>query len=432
MPPTTPARVTIAAVTVLALAACSDDGATGATTTERSPATSTTATAPAGAESDTTSSSVVADATSTTAGSMPPPTSQPVEPLDTEALQAVLDAAHAALPSGEATVQAAVWSPSRRIDWAGGGGPDPDAADRPFRMASVGKTITAATVLQLAERGEVALDDPIGPLLLPDTAARLTGDGYDLEAITVRHLLTHTGGLYDYAFGEGSPFLQDALADRSRRWTRQEQIDLAVTAGDPLWPAGAGFAYSDTGYVLLGEIVEGISGVPYHEAVRDVLGFAALRFDHLWLEAFEPAPADLPAISRSFLMADEVSDLDFSLDGFGGGGYAATPRDIARFFGLLFAGEVIDPAALDVLRTVPDTNVGQEEFGVLLGDGAHGVYRMDVEGRTCWSHRGFLGTIALACPDDDLAVVVTTNTALTDPLPIAASVIAIATATAPG
>jgi D-alanyl-D-alanine carboxypeptidase len=295
-------------------------------------------------------------------------------------------------------------------------------------MASVGKTITAATVLELAARGEFPLDAPVGPLLLPETAELLASDGYDLDAITVDDLLAHTGGVYDYAFGAGSPFLDQALADRDRRWTRREQIELAVTAGDPLWPAGTDFAYSDTGYVLLGEIVEDVTGVPYHEAARELLGFDDLGLDHLWLEAFEPAPADLPPIARSFLVADEVSDLDFSLDAFGGGGYAGTTRDVARFFGLLFEGRVVDPDALDALRAVPATNIGREEFGVLLGDGAHGVYRMDVGGHECWSHRGFLGTIALACPDADVALVVTTNTALTDPLPIAASLLAVVTA----
>jgi D-alanyl-D-alanine carboxypeptidase len=426
MSSSTSTRVALVAVSALALVACSDDGSAGATTS--APPRSTTApdTTDSTSTADDTTATSVADATITSTTSPSPSTARPADPLDTDALQGVLEAAHAELPAGEATVQAALWSPSRDIDWASGGGPDSDAADRPFRMASVGKTVTAATVLQLSARGDLAVDAPIGTLLLPETAALLAGDGYDLDAITVRHLLTHTGGVYDYAFGDGSPFLQQALADRGRRWTRQEQVELAVTVGDPLWPAGTGFAYSDTGYVLLGEIVEGVTGAPYHEAARDLLGFSELGLDHLWLEAFEPAPADLPAISRSFLMADEVSDLDFSLDGFGGGGYAGTPRDVARFFGLLFAGDVIDPDALDVLRTVPETNAGQEEFGVLLGDGAHGVYRMEIDGRECWSHRGFLGTIALACPDDDLALVVTTNTALTDPLTTAASLLAIA------
>ncbi len=324
-------------------------------------------------------------------------------------------------------MQAAVVSSSRGLDWASGSGPDIEAVMRPFRMASVGKTITAATVLRLAELGRLDLDASIGPLLLPDDAELLTADGYDLTSITVRQLLAHTAGVYDYAFGDGSPFLTVALSDRTHVWTRHEQLQLAVDAGDPLWAAGTAFAYSDTGYVLLGEIIEHTTGEPYQAAAAELLDFEGVGLEHLWLEAFEPAPADLPEMSRSFFGADEVSDLDFSLDAFGGGGYAGTTRDVAHFFAALLGGDVFDePATLTEMLAVPETNLALEEFGVLLGDGAHGVYRIDVDGRTCWSHRGFLGTVALACPDQDVAVVVTTNVALTDPLAAARRLVEIA------
>ncbi|MFN6119187.1 MAG: serine hydrolase domain-containing protein [Actinomycetes bacterium] len=361
--------------------------------------------------------------------------------MDLEALQGVLDEAYAALPSPDATVQAAVRSTSRDLDWAGAAGPDAQGVTRPLRAASVGKTITAATVLELAARGELGLDDPVRPLLTGETVGLLERDGYDLDAITVRQLLVHTSGMYDYAFGEGSPFLAQALADRSRRWTRREQLQLAVDAGDPRWAPGTSVAYSDTGYVVLGEIVEVATGVAFHEAAREVLGFERLGLEHLWLEAFEPAPADLLPVSRSFLLADEISDLDFSLDAFGGGGYAGTTSELARWFEALLGGldggldgvsaVFTDPGSLDVLLTVPDTNLGLEEFGVLLGDGAHGVYRLEVAGRTCWSHRGFLGTIALTCPADDVSVVASTNTALTDPLPIATALVELVVAPDP-
>ena len=362
--------------------------------------------------------------TSTSTSELPAGTTP--DPDDVALLQGVLDGARAQLPSADATVQAAVISRAAGTQWASTSGPDVEA-DRPIRMASVGKTFTAATVLRLVETGAIGLDDPIGALLTPQTATLLEGDGYDLAAITVAHLLQHTAGVYDYAFGDGSPFLTDALADRSRVWTRREQLELAVSVGDPLFAPGDGFRYSDSGYVLLGEIIEVATGQSYADAMRELLGFDRLGLTHIWLESGQTAPADLLPISRSFFGGDEISDLDFSLDAFGGGGLAGTTTDVARFFGALLDGEVFtDPASLETLRTVPATNIGQEEFGILLGDGAHGVYRMDVAGQECWSHRGFLGTIALACPAAGVSVVVTTNTALTDPLPIAADLLAIA------
>ncbi len=405
----------------MALAACStdDDGSSLDRPGSTDMTTSTTEAATTTSGPDTTA---IATEPTDAAAVSAPASSAPPGPRLAE-LQAVLDDARATLPAADATIQAAIVSPGVGMEWASTSGPDAEP-DRPFRMASVGKTFTAATVLRLVETGRIGLDDPIGALLTPDTVALLETDGYDLAMITVAQVLQHTAGLYDYAFGDGSPFLTDALADRSRVWTRREQLELATAVGDPLWAPGTAFAYSDTGYVLLGEIIEVETGRPYADAMRDLLGFERLGLDHLWLEHGQAAPDDLLPMSRSFFGADEFSDLDFSLDAFGGGGLAGTTRDVARFFAALFDGEVfVDPGSLATMTTVPPTNVGQEEFGILLGDGAHGVYRMTVAGQECWSHRGFLGTIAMACPDAETTVVVTTNTALTDPLPIATALL---------
>jgi D-alanyl-D-alanine carboxypeptidase len=385
-----------------------DTSAVTASTT--SPSTSVTAAAP-------TTATPIPPTTTTAA-----PESPSIDPEVADLLQAVLESAASALPTPDANVQAAVVIGGETA-WASTAGPDAEVG-RPFRMASVGKTFTAAAVFRLVETGAIGLDEPIGPLLTPETSALLTGDGYDLASITVAHLLQHTSGIYDYAFGDGSPFLVDALADRTRVWTRLEQIELAVSVGDPLYRPGEGFAYSDTGYVLLGEIIEVETGEPYAQAVRTLLDFDRLGITHVWLESGEQAPADLLPMSRSFFGAEEISDLDFSLDAFGGGGLAGTTSDVARFFDALLAGEVFaDPETLATMLEIPNTNVAREEFGILLGDGAHGVYRMDVADQTCWSHRGFLGVIALACPEAGVSVALTTNTALTDPLPIATELI---------
>ena len=132
-------------------------------------------------------------------------------------------------------------------------------------------------------------------------------------------------------------------------------------------------------------------------------------------------------IARSFFGTTELTRLDFSIDGFGGGGLAGTTADIAVFYDALLDGRLFDRATtLDAMLAVPPTNLGLEEFGVPLGDGARGLFRLDLDGIECWAHRGFLGTIALSCPTADVTVVVTTNVALTEPLPIARKLVALA------
>ncbi|MEK7424861.1 MAG: serine hydrolase domain-containing protein [Actinomycetota bacterium] len=352
-----------------------------------------------------------------------PVAEQRLDPQLEQRLQAILDAAMPSMLTPEATLQAAVLVGSTDTSWSGAAGRDDDA-NRPFRMASVGKTFTAATTLRLVESGAFAIDDTIDGLLSAETLALLSGDGYRVSEITVEQLLVHTAGLFDYAFGEGSPMLQRALSDFGHEWTRAEQLQLAVDVGDPVAGPGAEFHYGDTGYVLLGEIIERTTGKPYAAAMRELLGYDRLGLEQVWLEHGENAPPGAPTISRSFFTTTELTDLDFSIDAFGGGGLAGTGPDIARFFEALLGGEVFDdPSTLDLMLRIPATNMGLEEFGIPFGDGASGLYRIEIAGNTCWNHRGFLGTIALACPAADRTVVVTTNTATTEPLAIASDLV---------
>ena len=82
--------------------------------------------------------------------------------------------------------------------------------------------------------------------------------GYDLNKITIRHLLTHTAGLFDHA--GSNTYIEKVFADPFHEWTRTEQVQGCVDWGDPLFEPGEQFSYSDTGYILLGEIIENVTG----------------------------------------------------------------------------------------------------------------------------------------------------------------------------
>jgi D-alanyl-D-alanine carboxypeptidase len=331
------------------------------------------------------------------------------------------------LPNPGATVMATV----RRADgasWSGTASSNGQAQaldetnpHRPVRVASVGKTFTASSMFRLIEDGRLGFDDPIASRLTPSTINLLIADGYDPAVITMRHLLQHTSGVFDYAFGAGSPMLDRALNDPSHRWTRQEQLELAVSVGDPLGPPGQAFHYSDTNYILAGEIIEQITGRPYHAAMRDLLHYERLGLQATWMEYGEELPLARASIARSFFGDTEITALNFSIDAFGGGGLASTTDDLARFFEALFGGKVFEqPATLAMMTAIPDTNNNLSEFGVRLGNGASGIYRLDLDTLgACWGHRGFTGIVVVTCPTAKTTVAITTNTALTDPLPAA-------------
>ena len=141
-------------------------------------------------------------------------------------------------------------------------------ADRPVRIASNTKTYVAATVLRLSEEGRLSLDDSIDSYLPGPMVDLLTGDGYRPDQMTLRHLLTHTSGLYDHS--DSQKYGDAIMADPQRRWTRAEQLEAAMEWGDPWGPPGAIYTYCDTGYVLLGAIIEEASGRSLAAAVREL------------------------------------------------------------------------------------------------------------------------------------------------------------------
>ena len=125
-------------------------------------------------------------------------------------------------------------SPRFGIDWTGEArgigetGPGP-LAGRPFRIASVTKLFVAAAVLRLVEQDRLSLNDAISPSLSDGTRAMLVNGGYDPGRITVSQLLSHSSGLGDHSTLPA--YLQAIFANGQRRWTRGEQIALAMSEG---------------------------------------------------------------------------------------------------------------------------------------------------------------------------------------------------------
>jgi D-alanyl-D-alanine carboxypeptidase len=321
-------------------------------------------------------------------------------------LQAAVNRFAAAHPSYPG-VALAVRSP--RLAWVGTAGHealgskqrlDPGAG---FRVASVTKTFTAASILRLVEDGRVALDHPIAEYLAPPTLTVLRRDGYDVNAIRVRHLLMHTSGLYDYASDPG--FVNYVLTHGRHHWTRLEQVRFAMTHGKPYAPPGAEFHYSDTGYVLLGEILERRTGRGLAAAYRRLLNFKKLGLVGTYLEALEPRPQAARPRAHQYYETIDATTFDPSFDLFGGGGIVSTVGDLARFYSDLLDGRVFRKAT--TLRTMlgkPNprrvADAGMGIFSVELGGPA---------GEACWGHSGFWGTTVVDCPRSGVTFALAVN-----------------------
>jgi D-alanyl-D-alanine carboxypeptidase len=278
----------------------------------------------------------------------------------------------------------------------------PLRADTPFRIASVTKTFVAAAVLRLVEKHRIRLRDPIARHLSAESVAVLRADGYRPRHITVRQLLLHTAGLFDYATSDAYDELN--TTDPQRVWTRPEQLRFATEHGDPIGAPGERFHYSDTGYVLLGEILERVTGTPLPTAVRELVGFRRLGLDHTYWESLEPpVPADGERAHQYYDSFDNIV-LDASSDLYGGGGLVSTVSDLTRFFRALFHGKVFHDRA--TLRTMTRISGPGRGAGAAMG-----IFRVDLAGERCYEHPGYWGTEAIHCPRLDLTIARTTNQA---------------------
>jgi D-alanyl-D-alanine carboxypeptidase len=267
--------------------------------------------------------------------------------------------------------------------------------DTPMRIASNTKTFVAATVLRLWEQGRVDLNAPIGPLLTPALDAALKDDGYDTAKITVRHLLSHSAGLYDH--GSDKRFEESLLRDPRRKWTREALVKLSMEYADPQSAPGTEFRYSDTGYILLGDVVERITGNTLAAAVREQLKLDSLGLASTYWEVFEQPRPGAPPRARQYLGDLDVTGVDPSLDLYGGGGIVMSPRDLAVFMRALFEGRVFaKPSTLQVMLTEGQhKDADKYRFGIFV--------RHTPAGDVYW-HSGFWGTWAGYSPDTGIAV----------------------------
>ncbi|WP_190090422.1 serine hydrolase domain-containing protein [Streptomyces melanogenes] len=250
-----------------------------------------------------------------------------------------------------------------------------------FRTASLTKTFTAAVVLKLVEQHELRLDDQIGKYLDTTLVSRVnvTGGVSYGSRITVRQLLNHTAGLYDYA--TDPRWQHEVLTHPHKTWAPRELVEWAITNGTPYFRPGAGYHYSDTGYVLAGLIVERVTGKPLAHAYRTLI-LDPLRMRDTYLERWEKARGG--PLSHPYLGTVDTRSFNPTFDTFGGGGLVSTSADLTTFMRGLFGGRVFRHPA--TLRTMLDTT---PQSGRTYGLGIQTTTGAD--GEKYWFHTGAWG-----------------------------------------
>jgi Tol biopolymer transport system component len=217
----------------------------------------------------------------------------------------------------------------------------PNQVDTKFNLGSMDKMFTAIAILQLVEEGRLALEDRVGDHL-PDYANEAVARG-----VTIHQLLTHTAGLGDYSESERYEELHDQIRSVG------DYVPLFVDTPLEFAP-GERFRYSNSGYIVLGLIIEEVTGQSYYEYVGQRI------FELCGMEntaAYE-LDAGVPNLARGYTRFDvagnelaEIRDNAFVMPTKGGsaGGGFSTVEDLLRFANALLDHQLLPPASTELL-----------------------------------------------------------------------------------
>jgi len=287
-----------------------------------------------------------------------------------------------------------------------------------FRAASNTKTFTAASIMLLHQQGLLNIDDLIvadipgkGIPYVPDTKE------YAIpykEMITIRQLLRHQAGVFDlgnddvpescqepYAGKNYEDYIRKDLGQDNHQFTFDELVGVVATCSLSYWPPGEGFHYSNTGYSILGKIIERVSGVSYSDFVMENLvlpnNMNATSFPYLATDKKLPEP-----YAKGYLydegVLSEVTEDNMSAS-VAEGNVVSTPADLEMWVRSLMNGRAgVNKDLVDMMKCQPE-------------EGTSSCYGMGIlffEGLGYGHNGGTQGYISLMLydPNDDIALVV--------------------------
>jgi D-alanyl-D-alanine carboxypeptidase len=275
---------------------------------------------------------------------------------------------------------------------------------------SVGKTYAAAVAMQLVKEGKFSLDDKIEKYLGAEPWFPRLPNAKD---ITIRQLMNHTSGLVRYEFND--QFTKDLTANPAKVWKPRELIAYILDTQAP-FEAGKGWDYSDTNYIVLGMIMEKVTGKKFYDLARSRV-LAPLKLNNT-------RPSDsrnIKGLVQGYAGADNpfggkdpvIENGKFIINPqfeWTGGGYAATTEDLARWAKIMYEGRAFPPEMLpEMLNGVAAPMLGREtKYGL-------GVILRQTRAGPAYGHSGFFPgymTDMMYFPEHKIAVAVQVNTSV--------------------
>jgi D-alanyl-D-alanine carboxypeptidase len=230
------------------------------------------------------------------------------------------------------------------------------SAEQPYFIASISKLFTSTLIAILVEEQKISYDDLVSQYVEKDILNHLhvyKGQEYTGQ-IKVKHLLNHTSGLQDHfedKSKEGKSLLDHLFDEQSKLWTPQEVILWSKENLQSHFPPGKGFHYSDTGYHLLGLIIEKITSMPLHQAFHQYI-FSPIQMNHSYLHHHSKAikENELP-IAHLFGRNRDVTDyVSLTIASYAGGGIVSTSEDLLLFMKALMHGQLLKKESLERMK----------------------------------------------------------------------------------
>jgi D-alanyl-D-alanine carboxypeptidase len=288
----------------------------------------------------------------------------------------------------------------------------PVPPDPYLRIGSLTKTYVAVVVLQLAGEGRLSLSDPV-ERWLPGV---VRGNGNDGRSITVRQLLQHTSGLYDYSYDLVSRYTtpEGYRRERGRTYQPEELVAIALRHAP-----GTGWSYSNTNYVLAGMLIKAVTGHDWerevHRRIITPLGLRHTITPGTWPFLPEPHATNYHQFAPGGPLVDTTVAIR-ALDSGADGSMVSTAADTNRFLGALVGGWLLAPGQMAEMRRLVEVPA---EAGYPPGtaDGL-GLFHIPLScGGGYWRHggNGFGYNMEAAATDDGRRLTVSLFTHTFDP-----------------
>ena len=271
-----------------------------------------------------------------------------------------------------------------------------------YNVASITKTFVATIILQLEEEGKLNTSDKainylkdVGFLKF-DQMHLIDKKSYSSE-ITIEMLLHHTSGISDIFTDAATRFNISVLLHKKRQYTTEMFMNRFYKFKmneKPFNKPGEGYHYSDVNYMILGFIIEQVTGQSLPQAIRERI-LIPLKMGNTYFEYYEPEQGNGKRIDAFLNRINMTKNINTSYE-WGGGGLVSTTKEMGVFIKALFDLKLFkNNTTLAKMIDISET----EKFGQHYG---MGIYRWEINGKTFYGHGGFYGSMLTYDPIDKI------------------------------